>query len=323
MIDDPQLLAYGVYFMVVTTVILVVEAVYLTVRARRSYSGAINHRLGKLGKNSNPEAVLIDLRKERGLDDAGNYKYALVALGRLFLQSGTKGDPLAFLGSFLVVGLGVGVSAFLFNRSILTAVFSTLVIGIALPVLVLWRRRAGRIKRFAEQLPESLDIIVRSLRAGHPTPVALALVAREMPDPIGSEFGIVCDEMTYGLELERAMRNLLERVGLDDLRLVAVSMGIQASTGGNLAEILANLAQVVRDRFKLRRKIKAVSAEGRWSAILISIFPFVLFGIIALIAPNYYGGVWHEPIVQPVLGFLVLWMMFGDYIMYRMVNFDF
>jgi tight adherence protein B len=148
-------------------------------------------------------------------------------------------------------------------------------------------------------------------------------VAREMADPIGTEFGLVCDEMTYGLELDRAMRNLLERVGLDDLRLIVVSMGVQASTGGNLAEILANLAQVIRDRFRMRRKIRAVSAEGRWSAILISVFPFVLFAIIGLISPSYYGEVWDHPVVQPVLFAMVMWMLLGDYIMYRMVNFDF
>jgi tight adherence protein B len=276
-----------------------------------------------MAKDPNAEAVLAKLRKERGLDEAGDYRYALVFLNRLFLQSGTTGSPLAFFASFLLIGVFLGAAAFMLTRSLLPSSFVAALIGLALPLLILLRRRARRKKRFAEQLPEALDIIVRSLKAGHPTPVSLSLVAREMPDPIGTEFGIVTDEMTYGLELDRAMRNLLERVGLDDLRLVVVSMGIQASTGGNLAEILGNLAQVIRDRFRLRRKIRAISAEGRWSAILISIFPFGLFAIINLIAPRYYGEVWDQPLVQPILMFMVLWMAFGDYIMYRMVHFDF
>ena len=324
MIDDPQLLTYGVYFMVVMTVVLIVEAVFVTVRARRTFHGAVNHRLGALRSDVSPESVLIELRKERGLDEAGNYKFqALVALSRLYLQSGTRGSPLAFFSSFFVVGLSLGIAIFLINRSPPAGVVLTLAVGVGLPMLILWRRRSRRLKRFAEQLPEALDIVVRSLKAGHPTRVSLALVAREMLDPIGTEFGIVGDEMTYGLELERAMQNLLERVGLEDLRLVVVSIGVQASTGGNLAEILGNLASVIRDRFRLRRKIRAISAEGRWSAILLSIFPFFLFGVIVLISPDYYGAVWDRPVVQPVLAVMVLWMLVGDYIMYRMVNFDF
>lgn len=320
---DQQLLTYGIYFLVVTTVILVVESVFVSFRARQLYRTAVNHRLGYQAKEPNPEAVLAKLRKERGLDESGNYRYALVALNRLFLQSGTTGDPLAFFAKFLLVGLSLGVAIFLLGRALVPSTLIAVLLGLALPLLVLLRRRSRRRKALAEQLPEALDIIVRSLKAGHPTPVSISLVAREMADPIGTEFGIVTDEMTYGLELDRAMRNLLERVGLDDLRLVVVSMSIQASTGGNLAEILGNLAQVIRDRFRMRRKIRAISAEGRWSAILISIFPFGLFAIINLIAPSYYGEVWDEPLVQPVLTFMVLWMIFGDYIMYRMVHFDF
>jgi tight adherence protein B len=320
---DPNLLAYAVYFLVATTVILGVEAVFITARARQSYRDKVNHRLRYLRPDQNPELVLIELRKERGLDEAGNYRYPLVYLNKLYLQSGMRGSPLAFFGGFIAVGAFLAASGFVLAFSPLLASLAAVLVAVVLPILVLMRLRARRLRRFAEQLPEAIDIIVRSLRAGHPTPVSLSLVAREMVDPIGTEFGLVCDEMTYGLELNRAMRNLLERVGLDDLRLIVVSMGVQESTGGNLAEILANLAQVIRDRFKMRRKIRAISAEGRWSAILISIFPFVLFGIINLISPSYYGAVWDHPAVQPGLAAAVLWMFFGDYIMYRMVNFEF
>jgi len=320
---DPNLLTYAVYFLVATTVILGVEAVFVTARARQNYRDKVNHRLRHLGPDQNPELVLIELRKERGLDEAGNYRYPLVFLNKLYLQSGLRGSPLAFFGGFLIIGVFLATAGFVLAVGSLFAGLAAVLVAVVLPILVLTRLRARRIRRFAEQLPEAIDIVVRSLKAGHPTPVSLSLVAREMADPIGTEFGLVCDEMTYGLELDRAMRNLLERVGLDDLRLIVVSMGVQASTGGNLAEILANLAQVIRDRFRMRRKIRAISAEGRWSAMLISGFPFVLFGIIGLISPSYYGDVWDHPFVQPVLAAMVVWMLFGDYIMYRMVNFDF
>lgn len=320
---DPQILVYGIYFLVVTAVILAVEAAYVTVQARQSHKSRINHRLGRQRGEVNPEKVLADLRKERGLTESGDYRFSFVALNRLYLQSGMTGSPIAYFGSFAGLGVFLGAAAFYFTNALALAVLTFALVAATLPVLLLIRARARRKRRFAEQLPDALDIIVRSLKAGHPTPVSLSLVAREMPDPIGSEFGIVTDEMTYGLELDRAMRNLLERVGLDDLRLIVVSMGIQASTGGNLAEILGNLSNVIRDRFKLRRKIRAISAEGRWSGIIISVFPFLLFGVINLIAPTYYGEIWNNPLVVPVLGAAVFWMLVGDAIMYRMVKFDF
>ncbi|RUZ89051.1 type II secretion system F family protein, partial [Mesorhizobium sp. M7A.F.Ca.US.003.02.2.1] len=165
--------------------------------------------------------------------------------------------------------------------------------------------------------------IVRSLRAGHPASVAIGLVAREMPDPLGTEFGIVSDEITFGLSIEQAVRKLSQRVGFEGLQLLSVSLSIQAKTGGNLTEILANLSSVLRERQKLRMKIRALSAEGRVSAWIISLFPVVMFLILQLIAPAYYGTVWGSPLILPVFLIFGLWALLGDFIMYRMVTFDF
>ena len=140
--------------------------------------------------------------------------------------------------------------------------------------------RGRRQKKFGAQFPDALDIIVRSLRAGHPVPIAITMVAREMPDPIGSEFGIVADEITYGADLETAMRNLYFRIGQDDLPLFVTAVAIQGSTGGNLGEILENLSGVIRQRFKMRRKIRALAAEGRASAMILSALPIVMFLVI-------------------------------------------
>jgi len=166
-------------------------------------------------------------------------------------------------------------------------------------------------------------MIVRSLRAGHPTTAAIALVAREMPDPLGTEFGIVSDEITFGLSLENAVRKLSQRVGFDGLQLLSVSLSIQAKTGGNLTEILSNLSSVLRERQKLRLKIRALSAEGRVSAWIISLFPLAMIGILMILAPSFYGDVWGSPLIAPVFTVFGLWALLGDFIMYRMVNFDF
>jgi tight adherence protein B len=164
-------------------------------------------------------------------------------------------------------------------------------------------------------------MIVRSLRAGHPTPIALTMVAREMQDPIGSEFGIVVDEITYGADLETALRNLNVRIGQDDLPLFVTAVAIQGSTGGNLGEILENLSGVIRQRFKMRRKIRALAAEGRASALILSSLPIVMFLIVQITAPNFYASVWDIPLTKQALIAAGVWMGIGNLIMYRLVNF--
>jgi tight adherence protein B len=159
------------------------------------------------------------------------------------------------------------------------------------------------------------------LRAGHPIPVAIAMVGREMPDPVGGEFGMVADEVTYGADMETAMRSLYHRVGQDDLPLFVTAVAIQGSTGGNLSEILQNLSGVIRLRFKMRRKIRALAAEGRFSALLLSGMPVAMFFVLKLLAPQFYGEVWDEEITKMGLAIAGAWMMFGNVIMYKLVNF--
>jgi tight adherence protein B len=166
-----------------------------------------------------------------------------------------------------------------------------------------------------------MDIIVRSLRAGHPVPVAVALVAQEMPDPIGTEFGIAADEITYGADVETAMRNLYFRVGQEDLPLFVTAVSIQGSTGGNLSEILANLSRVIRERFKMRRKIRALAAEGKFSALFLSGLPVVIFFLLQVVAPEFYAIVWNQSLTKMGLTIAGTWMILGNIVMYKMCNF--
>ena len=147
------------------------------------------------------------------------------------------------------------------------------------------------------------------------------MVARELPDPIGSEFGIVADEVTYGADLETAMRNLYHRVGQDDLPLFVTAVAIPGSTGGNLGEILENLSAVIRQRFKMRRKVKALAAEGRASALILSALPIGMFTMVQIVAPDFYGSVWHFDITKTLLTMAIGWMLVGNFIMYKLVNF--
>jgi tight adherence protein B len=312
---------YLVYLFVAVSAGLAFEAVYLLGFSTASYRSQVNRRL-KLSKDrTDRETVLVELRRERGLTAGGNYRLGLVALNRLILQSGLT-IGFTRLGVFVAIGSVLAFAVTLvFRHSFVEAGAAALFSATLLPFMVLRWLRSRRQGKFAAQFPDALDIIVRSLRAGHPVPVAVNMVGREMGDPIGSEFGIVTDEITYGADLETAMRNLYARIGSDDLPLFVTAVAIQGSTGGNLGEILQNLSGVIRQRFKMRRKIRALAAEGRASAMILSALPIGMFFVILWLVPDFYGSVWDVPLSKELVAGASFWMMVGNLIMFRMVNF--
>jgi tight adherence protein B len=198
---------------------------------------------------------------------------------------------------------------------------AALVAALIFPLFALLFMRRRRHGKFGAQFPDAMDIIVRSLRAGHPVPVAIGLVAQELPDPIGTEFGIAADEITYGADVETAMRNLYFRVGQEDLPLFVTAVAIQGSTGGNLSEILSNLSSVIRLRFKMRRKIKALAAEGKFSALFLSGLPVAIFFLLNIVAPDFYASVIKYDVTKWGLGLAGAWMLGGNLLMYKMCNF--
>jgi tight adherence protein B len=312
---------YVIYLLVAVSAGMFVEGAYLLFFSGASYRKNVNRRLKLLRNEPNRENILVQLRKERGLTSAGNYRVGLEFLNRLILQSGLTiglGKLLTFVAVGAVVSFGLGL---IWRGDLLQALLIALFCGTALPFMVLRYLRSRRQKTFGAQFPDGLDMIVRSLRAGHPVPIALTMVAREMKDPIGGEFGIVVDEITYGADLETALRNLYFRIGQDDMPLFVTAVAIQGSTGGNLGEILENLSGVIRQRFKMRRKIRALAAEGRASAIILSSLPIAMFLIIQVVAPDFYAGVWNEDITKTALAIAGAWMGLGNFIMYRLVNF--
>jgi tight adherence protein B len=300
------------------TIFLIVEALYLFVLRPASRTKEINRRLAITAVKKTQDQVFEQLRRERWLPMQGG---RMRFLRRLVVQSGIKVEPFrlgvaALFVSFTVLffaGLLLGFNAFSFT---LTAILVP-----AIGIIYLSIKRARRQASFGEQLPDAVDIMVRSLRAGHPVPRSLALVAGEMSDPAGTEFGIASDELTYGSDLPTAVDALSERVGHQDLKFLVVALSIQSATGGNLSEILSNLSTVIRQRFKLRRKVKALSAEGRYSAVLLSLMPFILFGGMNVLMPRYYGDIWGHPALIPAFATAGLVMLLGFFIMYRMVNF--
>jgi tight adherence protein B len=320
--DSETLIRIAIYICAAVTAIFLIEAVYLAASSPISRKRGVNRRVRAINEGLVGEQALLSLKVERGiftetLEFAGWYR-------RLLIQSGMA----ITLGRFLILQLMLFAAAFVGLETLTTlptyyCVAIAAFIGFAIPLQVVRSVRAKRQAAFAGQLPDALDVVVRSLRSGHPVPVSLAMVGREMPDPVGTEFGITIDEMTYGLDMPRALRNLADRVGVADMSLLVTAVSIQATSGGNLAEILANLSKVLRDRFQLRRKVRALSAEGRFSAYGLTILPILIFLAIFLQSPGYYIDVMEEPVFLPAMICLVIWSILGDLMMYKMINFKF
>jgi tight adherence protein B len=312
---------YLIYALAAVSAVLAGEACYLLFFSAASYRSRINRRLSLLKGQADRQNILVQLRRERGLSSGGELRLPVEALNRLIMQSGLS-IGLSRLALVVCIAVVMVFAADLaFRGGLIEALGAALFSGTLLPLFVLKMLRARRQKKFGAQLPDAIDIIVRSLRAGHPVPVAVSMVGREMPDPIGTEFGLVVDEITYGADLETAMRNLSFRVGQDDLPLFVTAIAIQGSTGGNLGEILNNLSTVIRQRFKMRRKVKSLAAEGRLSALILSALPITLFIIVQVVSPDFYASVWPYDITKLGLALAGAWMMTGNLIMFKMVNF--
>jgi tight adherence protein B len=313
---------YLVFALIFAAYFLALEAIFLGLARRTSLRSAVVKRLSTRDQAvSSQRTELVKLRQKRSLSPDGDYILPAIWLNRLIAQSGVQLGVAGFPAILVLLTVGFAVLMLLISGS-LFALAAGVIVGAGAPVLVLMLIRSRRLRKFEHKLPEAMDTLVRCLRAGHPVQAAIRMVVRELPDPIGSEFSIVADELTYGLDMETAMKNLHRRVGQQDLGLLVAAVGLQGKTGGNLAEVLDNLSGVIRNRLRMRLKVKALSAEARFSALMLSILPVALFGLLWVIAPNYYGEVWDHPITKPLLAVAAMWMILGNIVMYRMVRFD-
>lgn len=310
-------LFYGAIFL---SVLLLVEGLFYLLSGHGG-AASPNRRLRMLVGGATREDVMVRLQRERPLPSGDRARNPVEWFILLVAQSGVNLSPRRVLLVMLAVGAIAALITMLAFRSGPAAGLGAVAVGVAGPLLVLIMSRRRRLKQMTQQLPDAIDIVVRSLRAGHPVSTSITMVAREMRDPIATEFGLVVDEMTYGLDLDDALSNMARRVGLNDLRFLVVAVMIQMQVGGNLAEVLNGLSRVIRERAKMRAKVRALSAEGRFSAGLLSALPFVLIGVISLLRPEYYSAVSADPFFWPILGVGFVLMVIGIIVMHRMVNF--
>jgi tight adherence protein B len=329
-----QILLPLIFVLAFLAVTILAQGVASGVMASRTRTQRVNRRMTLLASGMAHKEVYETLVRQRAAPDIRNASilnlYKLAA--RQLSQAGFNLSPVFMLGIWLVAAAVLWLAAVVTLKTtgssvgipemLMSLIGSLMLTGMGVFVVVSFRRNR-RLKIFEDQLPLALDIVVRSLRAGHPVVSALQLVTTEMGDPIGSEFGLIVDETTYGFELREALANLARRTGSQDAHFFAVSVSIQAETGGNLAEILENLSKVIRARITLGKRVRALASEGRMSAIVLSILPVFLIGSIALSQPGFYISKFADPIFWPVAIAIFSLYCLGLYIMHRIANFKY
>lgn len=321
-----------VYVVVFIGVLLLVEGVYyLAVDMRGPGRRNINRRLRMMADGLDSATVMSRLRR-KPLNAPEGFGARLTELPvfkfieKLLTEAGLTITLAQFalrvgIGYVVAIALVVAVNEVRPLPLVLVLVIVTLAMTGG-PILILRRMAHRRMAKMEQQLPDALDMIVRSLRAGHPISSSIQLVARETGDPIGTEFGLAFDEMTYGRDLQEALEHMAQRVTLPDMSYVVVAIKLQAISGGNLAEVLGNLARLIRERQRLRLKILALSAEGRFSTKILSALPFGILAIVSIGNPRYYGAVLNDPTLQYVMGGALAALIVAILIMRKIVNFQ-
>jgi len=190
----------------------------------------------------------------------------------------------------------------------------------SLPFLYLIFQKNRRIKKFNSQLPDALDLIARSLKAGHAFPGGLEMVTREFKDPLGVEFAKVVDEINFGLGVDEALRNLTQRIDSPDLKFFAIASSVQRETGGNLAEILESIARVIRERFKLQGTIRTLSAEGRLSAVILVSLPFGVAAVLSVLNPKYTSLLFTDPVGKTMVMIALTMMILGIFVIKKIIR---
>lgn len=282
-----------IYGLIFIGVLVLVEGLYLVAFGKSiSLNSRVNRRLEMLEKGNRREEVLDKLRKEM----QQHMQARSIPLYSLLAEKAQRA-AIAFSPKQLLMIMG-GLSAVAFIAlSIGTEteppVRALMSVGIGIGAVYFWisSKANKRMAMIEEQLPDAVELMVRSLRVGHPFTNAISIVSKEVQDPLASEFGVIADEAAYGRDVGEALKDMAERLDMQDLRFLAVAVAIQQQSGGNLAEILDGLAKVIRARFRLFRRVKAITAEAKWSGKFLSGFPIMALIVINIGDPHYYDEV--------------------------------
>ena len=294
--------------------------------AERKAAKRLKRRLSRVSTQEQRTSAARMLREKylRELNPLERQLETLPGMEQLALlveQSGRNTPAHRVLLLSIALGLAVGTLVFFAIDNLLMG-FIAGALAAAIPFLKINMDRSKRLARFEEQLPEAMDIMVRALKAGHPFTETLRLVSEEMNAPISVEFGITFADINYGLDVKQAFLNLLERVPNMTLMTVVIAVIVQRETGGNLAETLANISSIVRGRFRFQRKVRTLSAEGRMSAWVLVLIPFVLFVGLMVTTPSYLTIMVTEPTGIKMITVAFLLVVIGIFWLRRIIRID-
>lgn len=311
-----------IYVVIFVAVLALVQGAYLLIFGKSiQLDNKVNRRLALLEKGGQREQVLEQLRKEM----TQHMKSQSIPLYSILANKAQKANIAFSPAQLIMVMAGASAAAFV-GLTVGTEVepLVRLFVAVAMGVggVYMWIARAAnkRMSLIEEQLPEAVELMVRSLRVGHPFSSAIQIVAKEVPDPLGTEMGMISDEAAYGRDMGETLKAMAERLDMQDLRFLAVAVTIQQQSGGNLAEILHGLAQVIRARFRLFRRVKAITAEAKWSGKLLSAFPILALIGINVIQPNYFDEVMETDIFIPVALGVAFFLALNMFVMRALVD---
>ncbi|RID92199.1 pilus assembly protein TadB [Gemmobacter lutimaris] len=316
---NPAVIVYALIFI---AVLALVEGLYLTVFGKSiSLNSRMSRRLALMEKNQNREEVLAQLRKEMSQHMRARSIPIYSILASKAQKANIAFSPIQLIGVmaglsvFAYLGLTVGTPAEGPVR-----VLIAIVMGVGGVYMWVNKKAKKRVALMEEQLPDAVELMVRSLRVGHPFASAMGIVAKEVPDPLGTEFGLIGDEAAYGRDVAESLKAFAERMDNQDLRFLAVAVTIQQQSGGNLAEILEGLSKVIRSRFKLFRRVKAITAEAKWSGMFLSSFPILALVMILMLKPDYFDEVQETSAFVPAALAVGVFLILNIIYMKIMVN---
>jgi len=316
------ILTVGIFIVAV----LIIELIIYSYRSVKNPDRSrIREHLKKITASKQKDELPVDLMKKRMLSEIPLFNNLLLRitmierLDRLRYMANARFSS----GFFILLSLFFASAGFLgfylMNMGLLISVIFAMCLG-GLPFLYLYIKKNRRIKKFQAQLPESLDLMARSLRAGHAFSTGMKLAADEFDDPLGTEFSITLDEINFGLGVPDALKNLVHRVKCPDLNFFVVAVILQRETGGNLSEIMENIAYLIRERYKLFGKVRTLAAEGKLSMYVLLALPFFIVGALFIVNPTYIKTLFIEPAGRIMCGIALFMMLLGAIVMKRMVD---
>lgn len=319
-----------IIFTLLTITFLALAFYFYISRDLEKYQNRVNERLQKLIEERGPaisKRDLLDIKQEL-LSEVPFIHQALLRfevfneLQAILKQADyTRITVYRFVTSSLIAGFVVGSILGVYGRSIFVMLVTTIVVSM-IPLIFVLNRRRVRLQNFIEQLPDAIEMMIRSLQAGHSFSSALQAVATEMPDPVAREFGKAYEEQNLGLSMKVALENLAERIPLMDLKLCVTAILIQREVGGNLTEVLSNISHTIRDRFRIQGEIRVKTAQARLSGYIVSALPFILFFWISLANPKYLDSLYNHPFGYYVIGAGIFMQVVGWLIIRRIVRIE-